>query len=62
MIEGQDVIHLFSAGQPTKADLAQILMGVFFIRSVSGTMFAMISFPEMPADSCRPQSEKHFIR
>jgi hypothetical protein len=37
-------------GQPTKAGLAQTCMGVFFIRSVSDTIFAMFFLPKRFAD------------
>jgi len=65
MIEGQEeLIRLLSVeGQPTKAVLAQTCMGVFFIRSVSDTIFAMLFLPKPPADHlanrCGPQFEKH---
>jgi hypothetical protein len=47
MTEGQKLWkELLSAeGQPTKAVLAQMSMGVFFTRSVSDTIFAILFFP-----------------
>jgi hypothetical protein len=47
----KQLIRLLSVeGQPTKAVLAQPCMGVFFVRSVSDTIFAMIFLPKPPAD------------
>jgi hypothetical protein len=42
-------IYLLSVeGQPTKAVLVQTCMGVFFIRSVSDTIIAMLFLPRPP--------------
>jgi hypothetical protein len=42
---------LSAEGQPTKAVLAQMSMGVFFTRSVSDTIFAILFFPlKLPED------------
>jgi hypothetical protein len=55
-----------SEGQPTKLVLAQTCMGVFFIRSVSDTIFAMPFPTKPPTDShglsvvSGPQFEKHW--
>jgi hypothetical protein len=49
-----DEIRLLSAeGQPTTAVSAQTRMGVFFIRSVSDIIFAML-LPKQLADRCGP--------
>jgi hypothetical protein len=77
MTEGQEVIertnHLVSVkDQPTNTMLAQTYMGVFFIPSVSDTIFAILFFRNRlwtvtdhlanccgPLMVCRPQFEKH---
>jgi hypothetical protein len=47
----KELIRLLSVeGQPTKVVLAQTCMGVFFIRSVSDTIFARLFLPKTPAD------------
>jgi hypothetical protein len=55
MIEGQEVteklIRLLSVeGQPIKAVLAQTCMGVFFVRLVSDTIFAIPYLPKARTD------------
>jgi hypothetical protein len=55
MIEGQEVteklIRLLSVeGQLTKAVLAQTCMAVFFVRSVSDTIFAILYLPKARTD------------
>jgi hypothetical protein len=40
----KEVIRLSVEGQPTKARLAHTCVGVFFIRSVSDTIFEMLFF------------------
>jgi hypothetical protein len=56
----KELIRLLSAeGIPTKAVLAQTRISVFFIRSVSDTIFAMLFLPKPPADRRGPQFEKH---
>jgi hypothetical protein len=43
----KELIRLLSVdGQPIKADLAQTCVGVFFIRAVSDTIFAMPFLPK----------------
>jgi hypothetical protein len=61
----KELIRLVSVeGQPTKAVLAQTFMGVFFIRSVSDTIFAMPFFSNTGHDHMAkgrgPQFEEHF--
>jgi hypothetical protein len=58
-------------GQPTRAVLAQTCMAVYFIRSVSDTIFAMLLIPKPHADhlaNCHgalvfhgPQFEENYI-
>jgi hypothetical protein len=53
IIKGQELwkktVHLlFLEGQPTKAVLPQTFMGVFFIRSVSDTILAMLFLTQPP--------------
>jgi hypothetical protein len=52
MIEGQEVMEISNSPNlccpPTKAVLSQTYMGVFFIRSVSDTIFAMLFLPKLP--------------
>jgi len=70
MIEGQEVtesrilIRLISVeGQQTKAVLAQTCMGVFFIRSVSDIIFAMLFLPKPPATAADHRwSADHSLR
>jgi hypothetical protein len=45
----------------TKAVLAQTCMGVFFIRSVSDTMFAVILLPKPPADHSLKHTAVQFV-
>jgi hypothetical protein len=70
MIEGKkllkELIRLLSVEvQRTKAFLTQTCMGVFFIHSVSDTIFSTCFIPEPPVDRHgppvvrRPQFEKH---
>jgi hypothetical protein len=66
MIEGQDdmertYLPTFCWSSTNKGSSAQICMGVFFIRSVSLTIFATYFIPKPPADHrgppmvCAPQ-------
>jgi hypothetical protein len=56
----KELIRLLSdEGQPAKLVLAQTCMGVFFIRYVTGTIFAMLFLLEPPEDRRGPQCEKH---
>jgi hypothetical protein len=51
----KELIYLLSVeGHPTKAVLVQTFMGVFFILSVSDTIFAMFLLSKLPVDRCRP--------
>jgi hypothetical protein len=53
----KELIRLLSVdGQPTKAVLAQICVGVFFIYSVSDTIFAMSFLPKPPRTTGRPRT------
>jgi hypothetical protein len=59
MIEEQEVMErtdslLSVEGQPTKTVLAKTRMGVFFIRLVSDTIFAILSLPKPPEDCGEP--------
>jgi hypothetical protein len=57
----KELICLLSVeGQPTKADSAQTGMGVFFICSVSDTIFAMLFLLKPPAD--HQWSANHSLR
>jgi hypothetical protein len=62
MIEGQEVMGrtkspISVAGQPTNAVLAQACMGVFFVRSVSNTIFVRLFLPKPPADRSEPPND-----
>jgi hypothetical protein len=67
MIVGQEVmdrtgLHSVEGQQPSKAVLAQICTGVFFIRSVSDTIFLNSFFlPKPPTDRDGPQFDKHSL-
>jgi hypothetical protein len=54
MIEEQEVTTIFRLlpvkGQPTEAVLAHTYMGLFSIRSVSDTIFAMLFLSKSPPD------------
>jgi hypothetical protein len=67
MIEVQKVIErnyssafCWSANICSFAVLAQTCMGVFFIPSVSDTIFAKLSFPKPPVNRRGPQFDKHW--
>jgi hypothetical protein len=52
----KELIRLLSVdSQPTTAVLLHTCMGVFLIRSVSDTIFAMLLLLKPPVDHCRPQ-------
>jgi hypothetical protein len=47
----KELIRLLSAdGQPTRTVLVQTCVGVFFVRSVSDTIFAVPFLPEAASD------------
>jgi hypothetical protein len=50
----KELIRVLSAdGQPTRTVLAQTCVGVFFIRSVSDTIFAVPFLPKPPRTTVR---------
>jgi hypothetical protein len=57
-------IKIIPVAKVTKAVLAQTCMGVFFIRSVPGIIFAKLFLPKPPTDNLMnrrgPQFEKHW--
>jgi hypothetical protein len=63
MIETQDVICVLSTeGQPTKAILARTCIGVFFVCSVSDTIFARQFLLKLPANRRRLHGETPWTR
>jgi hypothetical protein len=63
LLRKKKLIRLLSVEyQPTKALLTQIYMGVFFFRSVSDSIFAMLFLPKPPADRRGPQFDKHCFK
>jgi hypothetical protein len=56
----EELIRLLSlTGQPTKAVLAGTRKVVFFIRSVSDTIFTMLFLPKPPADAADHLANRH---
>jgi hypothetical protein len=65
MIEGQEVMEISNSPnfccQSTKAVLSQTYMGVFFIRSVSDTIFAMLFLPLTTVQETLAQATKAYF-